>query len=134
MDKTTDKKTIMFVCTANSCRSQIAEGWGELLLGEKFNVFSAGVSPARISGSTIEVMKEVGVDISGHYAKHIDELCGIEFDYVVTLCNYAHSVCPEFGESTKIIHHPVSMGNDLREIRDEIKRYIDTLPELLGNV
>lgn len=141
----TDKKeklSILFLCTGNSCRSQMAEGWVKKLKSDSIEAFSAGVNPSRLNSRAIQVMAEAGVDISENLPKHIDELCGIDFDYVITLCDNARESCPVFGGKAKLIHKPfadptVLMGaeevimNAFRKIRDEIRDFVLTLPDSL---
>ena len=80
---------ILFLCTGNSCRSQMAEGWARHLKGGLFEAYSAGVKTHGLNANAVRVMAEVGVDISGHRSKQVDELSGIEFDHVVTVCGNA---------------------------------------------
>jgi len=137
-----DKIKVLFLCTGNSCRSQIAEGWARHLKGDIIEPYSAGVWPVGVNPKTIRVMEEAGVDISGQTSKHVDELLGIDFDYVVTLCDNAREQCPVFPGKAKLIHKgfedPVAViGNDekimqtFRKTRDDIKAFIETLPESL---
>ena len=134
-----DKVKILFLCVGNSCRSQMAEGWAEHLRGDTIDAYSAGVMPSRVSGRAIEVMAEAGVDISSHYSKHVDDFVGIDFDYVITLCDSAKQQCPVFGESAKIIHKSFDdpsfntasnekVEAEFRRVRDEIKAFVETLP------
>jgi arsenate reductase (thioredoxin) len=136
------KLNVMFVCTGNSCRSQMAEGLARHLKGDVIEAFSAGVYPSPVSRRAIQVMSEAGIDISGQKPKHIDDLCGIEFDYIVTICDNAATQCPVFGGKTKVIHKPFvdpgyMIGNDEaildahRKVRDQIKAFIETLPQSL---
>lgn len=136
------KLKLLFLCTGNSCRSQIAEGWARCLKGDVIEPYSAGVSPGQLNTRAIEVMAEAGVDISGQRPKHVDELLGIDFDYVVTLCDNARQQCPVFPGKTKMIHHgfedPSFMVGTEQEImsafrktRDRIRAFIETLPESL---
>src|SRR5512142_1636062 len=94
MQKAVQKLKVLFLCTGNACRSQMAEGWAKALKSDRIEAHSAGVSPCFVHPLAARVMKEAGVDISGQYSKHVDELQGIDFDYVVTLCDYADSRCP----------------------------------------
>jgi arsenate reductase len=139
-----DKKKIkvLFLCTGNACRSQIAEGWARHLKGEVMEVFSAGVSPATVSRRAIETMAEVGIDISGHRSKHVDEFEGIGFDYVVTVCDNAREQCPVFGGASKMIHRtfadPLFMEGTkveirvaMRKLRDEMRTFIEAMPQSL---
>ena len=139
-----DKKKIkvLFLCTGNACRSQIAEGWARHLKGDVMEVFSAGVSPATVSRKAIETMAEVGIDISGHRSKHVDEFEGIDFDYVVTVCDNARQQCPVFSGPAKMVHRtfedPLFMdgtkkeiNSAMRKLRDEMRTFIEAMPESL---
>lgn len=141
-DNMRDKMKILFLCTGNSCRSQIAEGWARHLKGDVIEPYSAGVWPALVNPKTIEVMAEAGVDISSQTSKHVDELQWIDFDYVITLCDNARQQCPVFPRKAKLIHKgfedPVAVfGSEeeklqaYRKTRDDIKEFIQTLPESL---
>jgi len=134
-----DKIKILFLCTGNSCRSQIAEGWARHLKSDVIDAYSAGISPGQLNSRAVEVMAEAGVDISQQYSKHIDDLQGIDFDYVITLCDNARELCPSFPGNVKMIHRgfddPSFMfGTEqqilaaFRKLRDELKAYIKTLP------
>ena len=90
------KTTILFLCTGNACRSQMAEGWTRHLKSDVIEAYSAGVWPAGVSSRAIKVMAEMGVDISSHKSQHVDEFSDIEFDYVITLCDNAKEQCPIF--------------------------------------
>ena len=140
----TDKNRIkiLFLCTGNSCRSQMAEGWAKHLKSDVIEAYSAGVYPTPINSKVIKVMAEASVDISMQKPKHIDTLQGLDFDYVVTLCDYAREQCPVFPRRTKHRHKlftdPSFMdaGEDeimaaLRKLRDDIKAFIETLPQSL---
>ena len=141
----TKKLKVLFLCTGNSCRSQMAEGWADHLKSDVIDAFSAGTMPTRISRRTIAVMKEVGVDISDNYSKPIDDVIGIEFDYVVTLCDNARESCPIFPSKAKVLHvgfeDPHVLEQDAkteegamthyRRVRDEIKKFVKQLPEFL---
>jgi arsenate reductase len=137
-----DKIKVLFICTGNSCRSQMAEGWTRHLKGDIIEAYSAGVWPTGISPKTIKVMAEVDVDISDQMSKHVDELLWIDFDYVVTLCDNAKQHCPVFPDKAKLVHKsfedPIAViGNEekmlqtYRKTRDDIKEFIQTLPESL---
>ncbi|MDD5134784.1 MAG: arsenate reductase ArsC [Phycisphaerae bacterium] len=141
--KKDEKLNILFLCTGNSCRSQMAEGWAKMLKSDCIEPFSAGVFPAKVSERVIKVMAEAGIDISNQYSKHLDDLCGIDFDYVITLCDNAAELCPAYPAKTKIIHKPfadpsVMMGdteivmNAFRKTRDQIKKFILSLPDSLA--
>jgi arsenate reductase (thioredoxin) len=136
------KLKILFLCTANACRSQMAEGWTRHLKSDVIDAYSAGVMPARVSSRAIAVMKEVGVDISSHHSKHVDGLVGIDFDYVVTVCDNARELCPIFPGKAKVVHiafeDPVAaIGTEqqvlaqFRKVRDQIKEFVLKLPDEL---
>ena len=133
---------VLFLCTGNACRSQMAEGWARALKSDRFEVFSAGVAPCYVHPLAIEVMAEAGVDISGHYSKHAEDLEGIRFDYVVTLCDYADGVCPEYPGFGKRIHRPfedpvMARGSKqevmpkFRSARNQIRAFVEGMPENL---
>jgi len=144
--KDTVKKNILFLCTGNSCRSQMAEGWAKKLLPESIGAFSAGTSPGRIDPLAVKVMKEAGVDISGGRAKHLNELADIDFNLVITLCSGAKERCPFFPGPVATIHHgfddPPGFAADAeseeaplniyRRVRDEIRDFVRNLPEMLN--
>ncbi len=137
-----NKTTILFLCTGNSCRSQMAEGWTRHLQSDLIEPYSAGINPVGVSRRAIRVMKEAGVDISQQSSKHVDDLLGVDFDYVVTLCDYAREYCPVFPDKVSLIHKgfedpALVMGSDkeimdaFRKTRDKIKAFIEALPESL---
>lgn len=137
-----DKVKVLFLCTGNACRSQIAEGWARHLKSGVIEAYSAGVSPVWVSSRAVAVMAEAGVDISEQRSKHVDDLREIGFDYVVTLCDNARQQCPVFGGETKVIHRgfedPSFMIASEQEImaafrktRDDIRAFVETLPESL---
>ena len=99
-----DRKRVLILCTGNSARSQMAEGLLRDMAGERFEVASAGVSPTHVRPEAIEVMREIGIDISAHRSKSVDEFTGQEFDYVITVCDNANQECPIFPGKTKRIH------------------------------
>jgi len=139
------KKRILFLCTGNSCRSQMAEGFTRSIWPMRFDAYSAGIEPHSLSASAVEVMAEAGVDISTHRSKHIDELKAISFDYVITVCDHAHEHCPMLPQKTKVIHigfddpprlaeqakTPEEALDCYRRVRDEIRAFVETLPEKL---
>ncbi len=142
MCESKNKIKVLFLCTGNSCRSQIAEGWARHLKSDVMEVYSAGVDPGQMNTRAIAIMAEAGVDISMQQPKHIDTLEGIDFDYVVTLCDYAREQCPAFPSCPKHMHRlfadPSFMdaGEDeimaaFRKLRDEIRAFIETMPESL---
>lgn len=134
----------MFLCTGNSCRSQMAEGFTRKLWGEEFEVFSAGIKKHGMNARAIKVMEEVGIDISNHFSKTVEELPPVMFDYVVTVCDAAKETCPYF-PGGKIIHQgfqdPPALTKDIsneseimslyRRVRDEIHEAIKNLKESL---
>jgi len=136
---------ILFLCTGNSCRSQMAEGWARHLKGNVLEPYSAGIETHGLNPSAVKVMAEVGVDISGHRSKHVSELKDIAFDYVVTVCGHAHETCPMFPGKAKVVHvafdDPPRLAKSAateeeafahyRRVRDEIRRFVETLPESL---
>jgi len=138
------KLNIMFLCTGNSCRSQMAEGWARKYWGEEFNVFSAGTKKHGMNERAIKVMKEAGVDITSHYSKTVDELPKITFDYVVTVCDHAHENCPYFAGG-KIVHvgfqDPPALTKEMtneeeilmiyRKVRDEIESFVKDMKSIL---
>ncbi|MBC7771752.1 MAG: arsenate reductase ArsC [Pyrinomonadaceae bacterium] len=140
----TQRPKILFLCTGNSCRSHMAEGWAKALKPEVIEAYSAGTSPQGMNQIAIRVMAEVGVDISGHSSKRPQAL-GIGFDYVVTVCDAANESCPVFPARTHMIHvgfdDPPRLARNAksddealchyRRVRDEIKAFIQTLPESL---
>lgn len=139
------KLKILFLCTGNSCRSQMAEGWARHLRGDVIDAYSAGVNPHGMNADAILVMKEAGVDISGQRSKHVDELKDIPLDYVITVCGHANETCPMFPGRTKVVHvgfdDPPALAktatsreealNHYRRVRDEIRRWMLTLPDSL---
>jgi len=141
----TQKPKVLFLCTGNSCRSQMAESWTRRLKGDLFEPYSAGVKPHGIDSMAVRAMAEAGIDISGQKSKSPDDLGDIEFDYVITLCDHAQQSCPVFPARTKVVHvgfeDPPKLAADAgneeeamghyRRIRDEIKRFVEQLPEAL---
>lgn len=129
------KQKVLFICTGNACRSQMAEGILRQYLGDRYKSCSAGVKPFRLSSRAVQVMQEIGIDISKHYSKSISDPVNINPDIVITLCDYAVTVCPPFSENIQKIHWSVSdpffaVGNReeslnaFRTVRDEIKERI----------
>ncbi|MFP5221918.1 MAG: arsenate reductase ArsC [Acidobacteriota bacterium] len=140
------KKKILFLCTGNSCRSQMAEGWTRALKGDLFDVYSAGVVRHGMNPSAVRVMAEAGVDISGQTSKTVDDLPPVEFDVVITLCGHANETCPLFRGSAKRMHvgfdDPPALARDAaseeealghyRRVRDEIRAFVEGMPDNLG--
>jgi len=141
----TDKIKILFLCTGNSCRSQMAEGWARYLKGDVIEPYSAGVETHGLNPNAVKVMAESGVNISTHHSKLVEEVKDIDFDYVITVCDNAHESCPIFPGKTKIIHFgfddPPRLAKEVkteqeaidiyRRVRDEIKAFIKKLPQVL---
>ncbi len=140
---------ILFLCTQNSCRSQIAEGLTRRLKSDLIEAFSAGIEPAGVHPLAVAVMDEIGIDISGQRSKHLDELGGTHFDYVITLCESAAERCPTFPGASRLIHvgfddpaggdaedaggDAEDAGGDagmkaFRKTRDAIREFIECLP------
>ena len=140
-----DKLKVLFLCTGNSCRSQMAEGWAKALKGDVIEAYSAGIETHGLNPNAVKVMAEAGVDISGQKSKLLSELTWVRFDYVVTVCGHAHESCPMFPGESKIVHvgfdDPPKLArqakseqeamDQYRRVRDEIRAYIETLPEAL---
>ncbi|HOW98408.1 MAG TPA: arsenate reductase ArsC [Kiritimatiellia bacterium] len=136
---------ILFLCTGNSCRSQMAEGWARHLKGDVIEAYSAGIETHGLNPLAVKVMAEAGVDISKQRSKRVAELKGIEFDHVVTVCDHAHESCPLFPGRTKVTHRgfddPPRLAKDVRtdeealrpyrRVRDEIRAFVEMLPEAL---
>ncbi|MDD1683045.1 MAG: arsenate reductase ArsC [Methanoregula sp.] len=131
------KTRVLFICTANAARSQMAEGLLRAKYGNRFEVFSAGTRQARVSPRAIQAMDEIGIDISHHRSKTIDEMTGLTFDLAVTLCDNAQRICPVVPGAKKAIHHGfpdphLTPGSDedilqgYRNVRDMIAVWIDT--------
>jgi len=139
------KWKVLFLCTGNSCRSQMAEGWAKALKSDQIEAYSAGVAAYGLNPDAVRVMAEVGVDISGQRSKHVQELAPIEFDYVITLCDHAQEHCPVFPGRAMRMHvgfdDPPRLAASAsteaerlapyRRVRDEIRSFIEQLPEIL---
>jgi len=141
---------ILFLCTGNSCRSQMAEGWARHLKGVVIEAYSAGIETHGLNPHAVKVMAEAGVDISGHQSKNIDTLLDVPFDYVVTVCGHAHETCPMFPRRAKVVHvgfdDPPALARELaargataeaqldcyRRVRDDIRAFVEKLPEGLA--
>ena len=134
---------VLFLCTGNSCRSQMAEGWARQLKSDVIEAYSAGVDPHGIDPRAVAAMAEAGVDISGQRSKDVLELMDVPFDHVVTLCGGAAETCPVFPGETRRLHagfdDPPSLAanatsedeamSHYRRVRDEIRTWVGTLPE-----
>lgn len=133
-------KNVLFLCTGNSCRSQMAEGWGKALKSDQFNFYSAGTKKHGLNPNAIKVMKEVDIDITTHESNTTDELPKVTMDYVFTVCSDAHENCPFF-PGGKIIHvgfdDPPGLTKEMsdeeeilpvyRRVRDEIKEFVNDI-------
>jgi arsenate reductase len=129
-------KKVLFICTHNSARSQMAEGVINKLYGESYEAFSAGTNPTTVNPYAINVMREIGIDISKNRSKRIDEFQGVDFDYVITVCDDAKEACPNFSGGENYIHKsfidPTSFNGSVekkievfRQVRDQIIDWID---------
>jgi arsenate reductase len=127
----TSKRKVLVLCTGNSARSQMAEGLLRHQGGDRFEVYSAGTKPSRVRAEAIAVMEEIGIDISGHRSKSVDEFVGQDLDVMITVCNHAQETCPIFTGTAKRLHWPFDdpaavEGSDedrqagFRKIRDQI--------------
>ena len=139
------KMNVLFLCTGNSCRSQMAEGWARALKGDVIEAYSAGIETHGLNPNAVKVMAEAGVDISGHTSKNVDALLDVPFDYVVTVCGHANENCPFFPGSAKVVHigfdDPPALARQVegeeaklgcyRRVRDEIRAFVETLPASL---
>lgn len=142
-----EKQKLLFLCTGNSCRSQMAEGWTRALKGKSIEVYSAGVEVHGLNPVAVAVMAEVGIDISGQTSKHLDSLRHLQFDVVITVCDHARESCPFFPGAKKMLHvgfadppllakEVAAAGGDeeaqldcYRQVRDQIRAMVETLPE-----
>jgi arsenate reductase (thioredoxin) len=129
------KKSVLILCTGNSCRSQMAEGWVRHDLGDRVEVFSAGTIPCLVHPMAIQVMKEAGVDLSGHRSKSVEEFLHQKFDMVITVCDSAREACPILPGAGKMVHEPIpdpvtyGFSGDyaeekFREVRDLVRERI----------
>ncbi len=130
-----DKRSILVLCTGNSARSQMAEGLLRHEFGDRFEIHSAGTKPGKVRQEAIEAMRNIGIDISTHRSKHVDEFTDTEIDYVLTVCDSARENCPYFPAKTKLIHHafedPAEAAGDFRHRLSEFKRIRDEIRAFL---
>jgi arsenate reductase (thioredoxin) len=145
MRKDAGRLKVLFLCTGNSCRSQMAEGFARVLCGDSIEAYSAGIEKHGLNSHAVAVMAEVGVDISVQQSKTVDELTAIP-DVVVTVCGHADEHCPAFGGGVKVLHvgfddppklarqatTPEEMLAPYRRVRDEIREFVRGLPARLG--
>lgn len=143
------KIKILMLCTGNSCRSQMAEGWTRALKGDVIDVYSAGIETHGLNPNAVKVMAEAGVDISNHTSKNVNTLFSVPLDYVVTVCGHADETCPSFPGKVRKVHvgfdDPPKLAKEIaarggsaeeqldayRRVRDEIRKWVDTLPDSL---
>ncbi|MHC4873105.1 MAG: arsenate reductase ArsC [Planctomycetota bacterium] len=141
-----DKLNILFLCTGNSCRSQMAEGLARHLKGDVIEAYSAGIETHGLNPNAVKVMDEIDIDITGQRSQNVTEFSDVEFDYVVTVCGHANENCPLFKGNAKVVHvgfeDPPKLAETVvseeekldcyRKVRDKIKEYISSLPESLN--
>lgn len=127
------KKKVLVLCTGNSCRSQMAEGYLRYFAGEKADVYSAGVETHGVNPRAVETMKDDGIDISGHTSNNVDQYRDIDFDYIITVCDNARERCPYFSTNAQKIHHnfpdPAKFQGTEVEIKAEFSRVRDLLKD-----
>jgi len=142
------KLRVLFLCTGNSCRSQMAEGWARALKADAIDAYSAGIETHGLNPNAVKVMAEAGIDISEHHSKLLDALNDVAFDYVVTVCGHAHETCHVFPSGAKIVHagfdDPPRLAagarsedealDHYRRVRDEIKAFVQQLPDALASL
>ncbi|MCZ6680145.1 MAG: arsenate reductase ArsC [Candidatus Poribacteria bacterium] len=136
------KQKVLFLCTGNSCRSQIAEGFLRDMARDRFDVYSTGLKPSFVNPLAIRVMDEIGLDISGHTSDHLDKFLGEQFDYLITVCDHAQASCPIFPGAGTQLHwgfmDPAEVvGNEIErlvvfrrvrgEIQQQIQKWLETL-------
>ncbi len=136
-----ERKRILYLCTGNSCRSQMAEAWTRAIHGDRYEVFSAGVEPKGMDPRAVRVMEEAGVSLAGQRSKSVEELPQVDFHFVITLCSHARESCPFFPASTRRMHVPFDdpplLAKDAaseeealdhyRRVRDEIRKFVEGL-------
>jgi arsenate reductase len=140
------KKKVLFLCTGNSCRSQMAEGWARHLKSDVLEAYSAGVDPHGMNRLAVQAMAESGVDISKQWSKHVNQLSDVAFDFVVTVCDQANESCPVFPSEAKRLHvgfdDPPRLAKDAktdaealphyRRVRDEIRSFIEKIDHYIS--
>jgi len=149
MDK---KKNVLFLCTGNSCRSQMAHGWAEHFWGSRYKLYSAGITTHGLNPNAVKVMAEHCVDISAHTSNNISEYADVPLDYVVTVCGHANETCPVFHAATKVLHvgfedppklaaaleaigaTPQRQLEEYRRVALQIKQFVLDLPKNLGDL
>lgn len=147
MSNNTERLKLLFLCTGNSCRSQMAEGWARALKSELIEPFSAGIEKHGLNPNAVRVMQEADVDITSQQSNTVDELGPVEFDVVVTVCGHANENCPTFFGAPKVVHvgfdDPPKLAADstteeealghYRRVRDEIRDFVSSLPESVSD-
>ncbi len=137
------KMNVLFLCTGNSCRSQMAEAFTNHLKGDTIRAWSAGIEPKSIDPRAVQVMAESGIDISGRSSKSPDDLKDVAFDVVITVCDHAHESCPVFPDKTRVVHagfdDPPRLAaqaaseqealSHYRRVRDEIRAFVERMEE-----
>ena len=140
-----NKLNLLFLCTGNSCRSQMAEGWTSAKLGEIIEAYSAGIEKHGLNPHAVAVMQEIGIEISAQQSKTLEELAEIPFDFVITVCGHAEEHCPVWPDAVTVLHVPFDDPPQLaaeaeseeeglahyRRVRDEIGSFVETLPATL---
>jgi arsenate reductase len=137
MSEAIEKKRMLFVCTHNSARSQLAEGLTNALHGETCEAWSAGTEPSEVNPRAVLVLLEMGIDITHHRSKSVREFLDQDFDYVITVCDHARETCPVFPGGGKLIHHSFAdpaavQGTEqekqaaFRKARDEIRAWLES--------
>jgi len=128
---------VLVLCTGNSCRSQIAEGYLRHFGGDKLEVYSAGVETHGLNPRAVSVMQEDGIDISDHTSNNVSEYLAINFDYVITVCDHANEVCPVFPSTAKKIHHnfpdPAKASGSEKEVMDQFRSVRDQIKSFCKN-
>ena len=138
-----EKLKVLFLCTGNSCRSRMAEGWTRFLKGDLIEPYSAGIETHGLNPNAVKVMAEAGVDISKHFSKRLDRFKNIQFDWVITVCDSANESCPVFPGPVKRFHisfdDPPKLAKTAkneeealgfyRRVRNEIRRFVEGLPD-----
>ena len=136
MNEQTERRRVLFICTHNSARSHMAEGFLGARYGDRYEAFSAGTKPSQVNPLAISVMAEAGIDISGHRSKGVEKFLGQEFDYVVTVCDHANETCPFFPGGKNRLHRgfkdPSAQQGSIeerlivfRQVRDEMMDWIE---------
>ena len=142
-----EKIKLLYLCTGNSCRSQMAEGWTHALKSDEIEVYSAGLETHGLNPNAVKVMAEAGVDITGQKSQHIEEFMELDLDYVITVCDHARESCPVFPGDVKTLHRgfddPPALARGAasaaeallpyRRVRDEIRDFVATLPQTFAN-